>query len=110
MTHTAILADDGTQTNHCFLAALAVLESRVGDAEAASRRNGWTEGPSVYPVRFTDDLLDLRLALAGNELVELVEVIDVALRNHGGRPGVTTTDEVRTLCDTIHALLLRDVR
>jgi hypothetical protein len=110
MLDTAILAADGNQTDHCFLAALAVMESRAGAAEAASRCNGWTEGPSVYPVRFTDDLLDLRLALVGNELPELVEVIDAALRNHGGRPGVTTTDEVRALCDTVRTLLLGDAR
>lgn len=109
MLDTAILATDGNQTDHCFLAALAVLESRASAAESASRSNGWTEGPSVYPVRFTDDLLDLRLALVGNETPELVETIDVALRNHGGRPGVTTTDEVRALCATVRTLLLGDV-
>lgn len=107
MTATLLPADTGTERARLFV-LLDTIEQRAAHSDETSRRNGWTEAVSVYPGNFTDDLLDLRTVAAAEPENEsapsTIDLIDEALRLHGRRPGVTTTDEVRTLCQRLRGI------
>jgi hypothetical protein len=81
-----------------------ILLDAARRTEERSRRNGWDtdSSSSVFPGRdLIDALLDIRGLLDGQEDDGACRIVDSALREHGRRPGASTTREVRDLCEQL---------